>query len=312
MSTANAHPSPRVLTAMTVSALPYARRDNVRGGLTMLVAVGALSLLDAGMKSLAPAYPPLQLAGMRGLASLPFVLAWIGFTTGFGGLLRVRWTLHLFRGAVGISMLCGFVYGVRHLPLSEAYSIFFVAPLLITAFAVPFLGERVGWRRWAAIGIGIAAVWMVLRPHGAGMVLWPAVAVFLAAVGYALSAITVRVLGRTDSSQSMVFWLMLSIGVVATLLALPHWRPIEPRHWPVLAWIAATGALGQWALTEAFRVGEASFIAPFEYTAMAWGVGLDWVLWQTVPAGRTWIAAAVIIACGIYLMHRERIESSSA
>lgn len=277
----------------------------------MLVAVGSLSLLDAAMKSLSSAYSPLQLAGMRGLASLPFVLVWVGVTGGFGGLLRIRWGLHVLRGALGILMLSGFIYGVRHLPLSEAYSIFFVAPLLITAFAVPLLGERVGWRRWGAIAIGIAAVWFVLRPQGSGLVLLPAVALLLSAVAYALSAITVRVLGRTDSSQSMVFWLMFSIGVVATLLALPQWRPIQPAHWPVIAAIAATGAVGQWAITDAFRIGEASFIAPFEYSAMAWGVGLDWILWQTVPAARTWIAAAVIIACGIYLMHRERVESSA-
>lgn len=296
---------------MTASTLPHPRRDNVRGGLTMLVAVGAFSLLDAGMKSLSPSYSPLQLAGMRGLASLPFVLVWVGVTGGFGGLLRVRWPLHLLRGVLGILMLCGFIYGVRHLPLSEAYSIFFVAPLLITAFAVPLLGERVGWRRWGAIAVGIAAVWFVLRPQGEGLVLLPAVALFLSAVAYALTAITTRVLGRTDSSQSMVFWLMLSIGVVATLVAAPQWRAIEPAHWPVIAGMAVSGALGQWAITEAFRLGEASFIAPFEYSAMAWGVGLDWLLWQAVPASRTWIAAAVIIACGIYLMHRERVESSA-
>jgi drug/metabolite transporter (DMT)-like permease len=296
---------------MTASTLPHPRRDNVRGGLTMLVAVGALSLLDAGMKSLSPSYPPLQLAGIRGLASLPFVLLWVGVTGGFGGLLRVRWPLHLLRAVLGILMLSGFIYGVRHLPLSEAYSIFFVAPLLITAFAVPLLGERVGWRRWGAIAVGIAAVWFVLRPQGEGLVLLPAVALFLSAVAYALSAITTRVLGRTDSSQSMVFWLMLSVGVVATLVAVPRWRPIEAGHWPVIAGIAVSGALGQWAITEAFRLGEASFIAPFEYSAMAWGVGLDWLLWQAVPASRTWIAAAVIIACGIYLMYRERVESSA-
>ena len=276
----------------------------------MLLAVGALCLLDAGMKQLSTAYSPLQLAGIRGLASLPFVLMWVGLTGGFGGLVRVRWRLHLLRGALGILMLCGFIYGVRHLALSEAYAIFFVAPLLITAFAVPLLGERVGARRWAAIAIGMAAVWFALRPQGQGVVLLPALAVFASAIGYALSAITVRVLGRTDSSQSMVFWLMLSIGGVATLLALPQWRPIAPEHWPVILWIATSGAVGQWAITEAFKRGEASFIAPFEYTAMAWGVALDWMLWQTVPGTRTWIAAAVIIACGIYLMHRERVESS--
>ena len=277
----------------------------------MLVAVGSLSLLDAAMKSLSSEYPPLQLAGIRGLASLPFVLVWVGVTGGFGGLLQVRWPLHLLRGVLGILMLSGFIYGVRHVPLSEAYSIFFVSPLLITAFAVPLLGERVGWRRWGAIAIGLAAVLFVLRPQGEGLVLLPAIALLLSSVAYSLSAITTRVLGRTDSSQSMVFWLMLSIGVVATLLSVPQWRPIQPGHWPVIAAIAATGAVGQWAITEAFRVGEASFVAPFEYSAMAWGVGLDWILWQTVPAARTWIAAAVIIACGIYLMHRERVESTA-
>jgi drug/metabolite transporter (DMT)-like permease len=276
----------------------------------MLLAVLSLSLLDAGMKSLAPHYPPLQLAGIRGLASLPFIVLWVGVTGGFGALLHVRWPLHLLRGVLGILMLCGFIYGVRHLPLSEAYSIFFVAPLLITAFAVPLLGERVGWRRWGAIAIGIAAVWFVLRPQGEGLVLLPAVTLFLSAAAYALSAITVRVLGRTDSTQSMVFWLMLSIAVVATLLALPDWKPIERGHWWIIAGMAVTGAVGQWAITEAFRLGEASFVAPFEYSAMAWGVGLDWMLWQTVPTARTWIAAAVIIACGMYLMHRERLESS--
>lgn len=277
----------------------------------MLLAVAALSLLDAGMKQLSTAYSPLQLAGIRGLASLPFVLLWVAVTGGMRGLLRVRWPLHLLRGALGLMMLCGFIYGVRHLALAEAYSIFFVAPLLITAFAVPLLGERVGPRRWGAIVIGMAAVWLALRPHGQGLVLLPALAVFVSAIGYALSAITVRVLGRTDSSQSMVFWLMLSIGSVATLLALPQWRPIATEHWPVILWIAASGAVGQWAITEAFKRGEASFIAPFEYTAMAWGVALDWMLWQTVPGRRTWIAAAVIIACGIYLMHRERVESAA-
>ena len=284
------------------------RGDNVKAGAVMIVAVGSLSLLDAGMKVLSADYPPLQVAALRGLASLPFVLIWVGFSTGFRQLLRVRFPLHLFRAVLGILMLTGFVYGVRRLPLSEAYSIFFVAPLLITAFAVPLLGERVGWRRWVAIAVGLGGVLIVLRPTGSGVATMAGLAIFLAAVGYALSAITVRILGRTDSSQSMVFWLMLMVGGGAGLLALPGWRPIASQHWIVIAGIAVTGAVGQWAITEAFRMGEASFIAPFEYTALAWGVSLDWILWQTVPGARTFAGAVVIIGSGIYLMRRERAE----
>lgn len=284
------------------------RGDNFRAGVVMICAVGSLSLLDAGMKTLSSTYPPLQVAALRGLASLPFVLLWVGLTGGFGQLLRVRFALHLSRAVLGILMLTAFVYGVRRLPLSEAYSIFFVAPLLITAFAVVILKERVGWRRWVAIGVGLGGVLFVLRPSGSGVITTAGLAVLLAAAGYALSAITVRVLGRTDSTQSMVFWLMLMVGVGAGLLALPQWRAIEPRHWIVIAGMAVTGAIGQWAITEAFRIGEASFIAPFEYTALAWGVGLDWILWQTVPGMRTFAGAVVIIGSGIYLMHRERAE----
>lgn len=274
----------------------------------MIVAVGSLSLLDAGMKVLSSSYAPLQVAALRGMASLPFVLLWVALTGGFRQLFRIRLPLHLLRGALGIFMLVAFVYAVRVLPLSEAYSIFFVAPLLITAFAVPFLGERVGWRRWAAIGVGLGAVLYVMHPTGAGVITTAGLAVFLAAVGYALSAITVRVLGRTDSTQSMVFWLMFFVATGAGLLSLPSWKPIEPRHWIVIAGIAVTGSIGQWAITEAFSMAEASFIAPFEYTALAWGVVLDLVLWQTVPGARTLIGATVIIASGVYLIRSERAE----
>jgi drug/metabolite transporter (DMT)-like permease len=284
------------------------RRANVKASVIMMTSVGALSLMDAGMKVLAVRYPPLQVAALRALSSLPLIVVWIGLTGGFRQLVRIRFGLHLLRAILGIGMLAGFVYGVRHLPLSEAYSIFFVAPLLITAFAVPILGERVEWQRWVAIGVGLCGVVVVLRPTGAGFVTLPGIAILACAIGYALSAILVRVLGRTDSTQSMVFWLMAMVGAGAGLLALPRWKAIAPEHWLVLAGIAVTGTVGQWALTEAFRTGEASFIAPFEYTALAWGLGLDWLLWSAIPGGRTFAGAALVIAAGIYLIRRETVH----
>jgi drug/metabolite transporter (DMT)-like permease len=284
------------------------RRANVKASVIMVTSVGALSLMDAGIKVLAARYPPLQVAALRALSSLPLIIVWIGLTGGFRQLVRIRFGLHLLRAVLGIGMLAGFAYGVRHLPLSEAYSIFFVAPLLITAFAVPILGERVEWQRWVAIGVGLCGVFIVMRPTGAGLVTLPGLAVLACAVGYALSAIAVRVLGRTDSTQSMVFWLMAMVGAGAGLLALPRWKPIAPEHWLVLAGIAVTGTVGQWALTEAFRTGEASFIAPFEYTALVWGLGLDWLFWSAIPGGRTFAGAALVIAAGIYLIRREEVH----
>jgi drug/metabolite transporter (DMT)-like permease len=274
----------------------------------MIIAVGALSLMDACLKVLAPHYSPFQVASVRGLSALPFVIAWVGLRGGYRQLLHVRFGLHIARAAIGIMMLATFAYALRYLPLTEAYSIFFIAPLLITALAVLILKEQVDWTRWLAIAVGFCGVLIILRPTGAGAMTIPGLAVVACAVGYALSAITVRILGRTDSTESIMFWLIFLVGVGAGLIALPDWRPIRPEHWPVIAGVAVTGSVGQLAITEAFRLGESSFIAPFEYTALAWGVGLDWFIWKTLPAAVTIFAAFVIIASGVYLVRRERVH----
>jgi drug/metabolite transporter (DMT)-like permease len=289
-----------------------ARRENLKAAAVMMVGVACFSAMDAGLKVLSPHYAPMQIAAVRGLSSLPIVVIWVALSGGFGQLVRVRFPLHIARGLLGIGMLAAFAYGLRHLPLTEAYSIFFVAPLLITAFAVPILGERVGWRRWVAIIVGLCGVLIVLRPTGAGVMTLAGLGVLFAAVGYALSAIAVRILGRTDSTESMVFWLMAIMGGGAAVLALPQWRPIDEGHWLVIAGIALTGSLGQWAITEAFGRGEPSFIAPFEYTALAWATGLDFIVWKKLPGGMTFVGAAVIVASGLYMIRRERRTGSAA
>jgi drug/metabolite transporter (DMT)-like permease len=279
-----------------------------RAALFMLAAVGLYALMDAGLKLLTAHYPPLQISAIRGGASLPFVLVWVLSTVSVRSLFRVRWPLHLLRAVLGIMMMATFVYALRTLPLSTAYTIFFVAPLLITALSVPILGERVGPRRWTAIAIGFLGVMVVLRPTGEGVASLAGLAVLLAAFGYAVSAITVRVLARTDSSQSIVVWLLVLMTVGAGLLALPHWVPIRAEDLWLIAGIGVAGALGQYAITEAFRCGEASLIAPLEYSALLWGVLLDFSLWNVLPDAMTWVGAAIIVLSGLYLLRRERIH----
>lgn len=272
----------------------------------MLAAVALFSLMDAGLKALSTHYPPMQMAALRGLSSLPLVALWILASGRAATLLRIRWPLHLFRGLLGIAMMASFTYALRELPLSTAYSLFFIAPLLITALSGPLLGERVGWARWLAIGFGIVGMLVILRPSGEGLLSLPALAVLLAASGYAFSAITVRVLARTDSSQAMVFWLMTLMGGGAALLAAPQWQTIAATHWPIIAGIGLCGTLGQIAITEAFSRGEASVIAPLEYSALAWALGLDLLLWRHLPDGITLFGAAIIVAAGVFLIRQER------
>jgi drug/metabolite transporter (DMT)-like permease len=284
-----------------------APRSNLSGILIMLLAVGMFSLMDAGLKLLTPHYPAAQVAAMRGMASIPFVLAWVLATVGLRALVRIRWPLHLLRGVLSVTMMIAFVYALRGMPLATAYTIFFVAPLLITALSVPFLGETVGPRRWAAIVVGLVGVLVVLRPTGEGVLSIAGLAVLGAAVGYAVSAITVRVLSRTDTTQAMVFWMVTMLSLGAGALAWPGWVPVRAEHAWLILGVGAAGAVGQYAITEAFSRGEASVIAPFEYTALAWGVGLDMALWGVLPDAVTWLGAAIIVGSGLYLIRRERL-----
>ena len=192
----------------------------------MLLAVLLFALMDAGLKLLSAKYPPLQVAALRGLSSLPFVLAWALLTVPPGSLLRIHWPLHLLRGALGVAMMAGFVYGLRGMPLSTAYAITFVAPLLVTAMAGPLLKERVGLGRWLAIGIGLTGVLVILRPTGEGMMTAGGLAVLVAAICYAAGAITVRLLAQRDSTQAMVVWFMALLSAAALVLAWPGWKPL--------------------------------------------------------------------------------------
>ena len=278
----------------------------------MLLAGLMFALMDAGMKWIATSYSPFQVAALRSLAALPPVLLWIVLRGRTRTLLSVHWPLHLFRGGLGVGVMAGFVYGVAHMPLSTAYAIVFVAPLMVTALAVPLLHEKVESRRWAAIGVGLLGVLVVLRPGVAGVATAPGLVLVLAALCYAVAAITVRKLAQRDSPEAMVFWFLVLLSVFAGAIAAFDWRPVQAGHLGIVAAIGLTGAMGQIALTHAFRLGEASQIAPLEYAGLVWVVVLDRVIWQVLPDGLTWVGAAIIVASGLYLVRRESVAAAAA
>lgn len=273
----------------------------------MLIAGVLFAVMDAGLKWIAASYSPFQVAALRSLAALPPVLLWILWRRQLGSLLRVHWPLHLFRGVLGVGVMAGFIYGVARMPLSTAYAIVFVSPLMVTALAVPLLGEKVGPRRWTAIVIGLMGVLVVLRPGMAGIATGPGLVLLVSALCYAVAAITVRKLALRDSPESMVFWFLVLLGLLAGAISAPGWQPVQHAHFGIIAGIGLTGALAQIALTHAFRLGEASQIAPLEYAGLLWVVLLDLAVWQVLPDGMTWIGAAIIVGSGLYLLRRERV-----
>ena len=274
----------------------------------MLLAVAAFSGMDAMLKLFTQHYPPMEIAFLRGLASLPFMALPALIKGRYRDLKPTRVWMHLLRGVLMVVMLGGFIYSVRTLSLASAYSIFLAEPLIVTALAVPLLGDRVGRPTWIAISVGLLGVVVMLRPSASSLVTLGALAAFVAATAYALSVIALRVIARTDTTTSVIVWTVGLMTLITGLIAVPGWVPLAAEHWKWLAALGLFGAVGQHLLTEAFRSAPPSVVAPFEYTALLWGMLIDWTVWGVLPAPRIYVGAGIVIASGLYLIWHERSQ----
>jgi len=278
----------------------------------MLVSVASFSVMDAQLKLLSEHYPALQVAFIRGAAALPFVLLPILLRKRLARLRPVNLGLHFARGALAVLMLYSFVQAVRETSLASTYSIFMFAPLLVAALSAPLLRERVARAQWAAIGCGFVGVLVMLRPGPDTLAAKGALWAFVAVVTYAFSVVTLRLLARTDSNESMVFWFTALLAVGAGLMSLPAWRDILWDDLPLMLGVGVCGALGQHFITVAFRSAPAAVVAPFEYTALLWGVLLDIAIWHAIPSALTVFGGSIVIGAGLYLIQRERRQAAVA
>lgn len=286
------------------------RTNDVRGVFSMLGAVLFFSMMDACLKQLSSAYGPMQVTFFRGVAGLPFVLAMTWARGEWRDLKPVRWPLHALRGCLSVLTLYAFVYAVSQLSLADAYSIFLAAPLIVTALSAPLLGERVGLHRWAAITVGLTGALIMLRPGGADLATLGGLAALAAAAMYALGVILIRVATRTDTAAATVFWTLLVLTCLSGVLSIQGWAPVQQEHWRWIVLIGVAGAIGQWLLTDAFRRCEASVVAPFEYSALLWGIVLDWALWRALPTQRMLFGSAIVVGSGLYTIWRERAAAT--
>src|SRR5258706_10895696 len=281
--------------------------NRLRGIGFMIAAVFIFSIMDALMKRLSAHYEPLQIACLRSLSSLVCLLPPIAWRRSWTALRATGPMLHAFRGLLGITMLASFVFAVHRLTLAQTYSLFLAAPLLMTALSVPIHGERVSGKRWAAVIVGLGGVLIILHPwENRGFSLIAASAAAIATICYSLSALTVRTLGRGNSSMSMVFWYLLLVSIGSGVLAIGDWRPVPLSAWGWLIGIGVTGALRQMWLTDAFRRAPPSVVGPFEYTAILWAFAIDWIFWSASPTLSLLIGACIVIASGIVVIVDER------
>jgi drug/metabolite transporter (DMT)-like permease len=277
--------------------------ERLRGIAYMVSAVFIFSIMDSLLKRLSNHYGPLQISCLRCVSSWLFLLLPIAWQNTWSELRPRNAPLHLFRAVLGVGMLASFIFAVHRLSLAQTYSLFLAAPLLMTALSVPIHGEKVTTKRWLAIVVGLGGVLFILQPWGKGSIsLIAACAAACATICYSLSALTVRTLGRSNSSMSMVFWYLLLVGISAGILALGDWRPVPAADWGWLIGIGITGALGQMWLTDAFRRAPPAVVGPFEYTAILWAFAIDWIFWSASPSLSLVVGACIVIASGIVVI----------
>jgi drug/metabolite transporter (DMT)-like permease len=279
--------------------------DRIGLGITYaIVGIACMSVLDSIAKLLTEGYSIWQLVFFRNFFGLLFVLAMLWQSGGLRSLRSEQPLLHGVRILFSLVATFTFFTGLRYLPLAEAFAITFAGPIFITALSVPVLGEKVGARRWSAILIGLVGVVMILRPGSAVFqvdALWPLTAAF----GYAVVMLTTRKLTRRDSTISILFWTAFSSTLI-TSLALPwNWTAPSSGDWGLFVLLGMAGSFTMFFMAQAYRHAPAAVIAPFDYTILLWGIMFGWLIWQELPDPGIWPGVAVLVASGLYIIHRE-------
>lgn len=192
------------------------------------------------------------------------------------------------------------------LQLDQTTSIMFSTPFLVAVLSGPMLGEWVGWRRWCAIGVGFTGVLLVTRP-GYGGIHPAALLCVLSVFSYGFYMITTRLLARCDSSETTLFY-SNTVGVAVMSLAVPFFwsTPHDPVVIGLMVLTGLLGSFGHYLLILAHRLAPPSVLAPFLYTQLIWVLALGYLIFGDLPNHWTMAGAAVVVASGLYLLHRER------
>ncbi|UFN47503.1 DMT family transporter [Roseomonas sp. OT10] len=288
-------------------ALRDARR---RAILCVLGSALAFALAAAAIKALGGTIPVAEVIVFRNLLALPLLLP-MGLAQGGGWqVFRTRdpWG-HAQRCAWGLLGMWGSFYGYAHLPLATVTALNFTMPFFLTALSIPLLGETVGPRRLAAVVAGFLGVVLVMRPWSGAQEAIDLVAagwVLAAAFGWAMAMISIRRMGeRGEPGVTIVLWFAVGAFAVSLLAAIPVWVWPSPQEWALLLFVGLISAVAQLMMTAAYRSGETTLIAPFEYSAILWTTGLGAILWSELPDGWDAAGIAVLVGSGLYIWWRE-------
>lgn len=308
-------------------------RSLSQGAIGILCVIGAVftfTAVDMLIKGLSGGYPLHQVVMARAAFALVIILViFVPLEGGFGNLRTKRLKLHIFRGLSVVVANSAFFFGLASMPLADATAVFFFAPLAITALSVPFLGEKVGPRRWAAVLIGLAGVIIVIRPGGETFQV-AALGPLLAALAYASLQIATRKLGVTEKASTMAFYIQFTFLVMSGLIGLGvgHGRFAEgvdnasvefllrawvwpaADDWGIFVGIGVLSAFGAYMISQGYRLCEATAAAPFEYVALPLAVFWGIVVFDEWPDEVALAGIALIMSSGLYAFWRENVRGS--
>ncbi len=270
----------------------------------LLGVAGGLGL-DLCAKELLATYSLNQFVFLRSLAGLAIFLTLARQFGGLRSLVTQRWKWHLLRTALACGAMFGFFYGLSRMPLVNALTLAFTAPLIVTALSPPFLSEHVGWRRWTAVLIGFGGVLLILRP-GTGLLSMASIAVLVAAFCYACLALTARHLGKTESTFSLSVYVIAGPLLTSGALSIDGAWQVPDALGSLLFMLAGACSVIAWiGIIGGYRRASPSLLAPFEYTALIGGAIAGYLIWDEVPDRWVVAGAMIIIASGLFVVYRE-------
>lgn len=282
--------------------------NNIPLGIGLMIATTLVFAVQDGLsRHLAGEYNVLMIVMIRYWFFAAFVIAIAKRRA--GGVRAAARTqqplLQVTRGLMLSLEICVMVAAFTILGLVESHAVFTCYPLLIAALSGPVLGEHVGWRRWAAIGVGFIGVLIILQP-GAAVFDVRALIPLLAAAMFAVYGLLTRYAGRRDSTATSFFWTGTVGAVAMTLLGVWFWEPMIRTDWIWMCCLCLTGVTGHWLLIRCYEAAEASAVQPFAYLQLAFAAIIGITVFGENVSTNVAIGCMIIVAAGLFTFWRER------
>ncbi len=269
----------------------------------ILVSTTAFSAMSAGVRLIGDGLDATVIVALRNFLTLMLLAPWL-MRAGIAAIRTTRLQDHAWRGLIGGIGMNTWTYALTIMPLTHATALSFTAPLFSTLFAILFLKEKAGTARWVALAVGFVGTLIILRPSTQGFD-WQALIVVFATTSWAITGMFVKSLSATEPPMRMVFYMNLFMFLMALPFALPHWQWPDAQGWLVLLVISCASILMHFTMAKAYSLAPVVTLMPFDFTRLITTALFAYLLFGEESDATSWLGAAIIIACAVYMARRD-------